>query len=413
MNRYFKLGLLTLLSFNQACTFGGGSAGFNSPPPLQVVIAEGQAVITNGSLLLAKKQALQDAIRQASLQAGVKVRSQTVVNQNVVQADNFSLRAAAAVSYTQILDERVTAGIVTVRVKVTLSNDDTCAPAFRKRMMATAFPLVEPSQVSSAETQDLYSGIPREINNILMESKDFISRDATHITLYDNPTLAPELSSDDPYKTSRVMQLASTQGVQLVLSGVIRDMQIESGDYVKGSGPFAMAKSWMHDVWSRRGIAVDVYVHDGFSGALLFQSRYKEIVAGDVWIPATYTVGSERFNATTSGEKIAGIIAQASADIRRSLSCYPFATRIINVEGNMLVIDAGAQENLHAGDQLVVYADAGDELSLDGGTRYIARDKRPVGMLTINDSKARYATGVLDVVPSKARVKVGDWVRSW
>jgi hypothetical protein len=411
VKQYLKVALAPLLFCLQACSMQVVEQRLNSSPTQQVVISEGQAVISNGSVLLARKQAIQDAIRQASLQAGVRVKSHSVVNRGALQSDSFSMHSAAAVSNTQILDERVVDDIVTVRAKVTLSSDDSCRADQRKRIIATAFPLVEPSQVGSSETQDLYSGIPREINNVLMESKDFISRDATHISLYENPALAPELGGDDPYKTSKVMQMAANQGVQLVLAGVIRDIQIESGDYIRGSGPAGMAKSWLRDIWSRRGIGIDVYIYDGFTGALLLQNRYKETVAGDVWLPTSYTVGSERFNATETGAKIAAIIEQASEDIRHSLSCYPFASRIIKIEGDKLYVDAGAQENLHAGDQLVVYADASDDLKLDGGSHFIARDKRPVGVLTLSDIRTRYAMGSLDVLPTKVGIKVGDWVK--
>jgi hypothetical protein len=402
---YFRLSLVMLVLLCQACTFLGAT---NTPPSTaaRVVVLDGRAAISNGSTLLARKQAIQDAIRQAFLQVDAKA------NQDAVKmASESSL--AAAVSAAQILDERVAADYYTVRVKVNLASDAVCTAQQRKRMVATAFPLVEASQVASAETHDLYSGIPRELSNALMASKDFVTHDATQITLYEQPAMAPELAADAPYQPSSVLQIAKAHGAQLVLSGVIRDMQIESGDYITGSGPMGMAKSWLHAVWSRRGIGLDVYVHDGFTGALLLQNRYQAAAEGDVWVPANYTVGSERFNATTTGAKIAGMIEQASTDIRRSLSCYPFATRVIKIEGSQLFVDAGAQENLHTGEQLVVYSEASGGRNLEGGNRYAEQDKRPVGVLTLNDIRTRYAIGTLDVSPAKAGVKVGDWVKSW
>lgn len=380
---------------------------------MQAIVVEGQAAIVNGTRLLARKQAIQDAIRQASMQAGVQVNSRTQLNQSSVQTDTSSFRAVAAVSSTQVLDEMVSDDIYTVRAKVFLTPSDSCATQFRKRIIATAFPPVDPSQLSSSEAQDIYAGIPREIINYLMESRDFIGRNATQITLYDKPALAPELPADDPYQKSQVMQLASTQGVQFVLSGVIRDLQIESGDYIRGGGPFGIAKSILRDVWSRRGIAMDVYVHDGFTGALIFQYRYADTAEGDVWIQQDYTVGSERFKATASGEKISQMIAKAGADIRRSLSCYPMSTRIIKIEKDVITIDAGAQENLNPGDQLVVYSDAGDDLSVEGNTRFVGRDKKPVGVLTLTEVRPRFASGTLEIPPGRAGVRVDDWVRSW
>lgn len=410
-----KIILLISIGLLQAClpSVNRDSSQLLVRQPVKVVIVEGQAVIERNKKLFARQQAVQDAIRQASLQAGADVSSQTQLNQSAIQSDTIALRAAAHVVNTRILDEWDLEGIYHVRAEVALSNNGLCVPHYRKHIVATGFPLTEPSQVSSSESQDLSGGIPREINNYLMESREFIGLNATHISLYAQPRLAPDLYDDEPYKVSKVMQVAAANGAQIVLSGVIRDLQIESGDYIRGSGPFGMLKSWFRDVWSRRGIGIDVYVHDGFTGALITQYRYLDNVAGDVWLPADYTVGSERFKASLTGEKISKIIAQASADIRKSLSCYPFATRIINIENDKIFIDAGLQDNLSRGDQLVVYADAGGEFKVDGNRHYLEHDKQPVGILTINNVMPRYAIGSFEVSPQAQGIRVGDWVRPW
>ncbi len=374
---------------------------------------EGQAAISKGMPQLARRQALQDAIRQASLQSAVNIRSQTLLDQNSVSIDAFSMRTAAAVSKTKVIKEWATDNIYHVVAMVELSADSACTPLQRKRIIATAFPLVKQEQVSAYETQDLYSGIPRELANVLTESGDFIVSSAVNTNLYPRADMAPELQDHTAYRPSKVLQLAASNGVQFVLSGVIRDLEVESSEYMRGAGPLAFAKSLVRDAVARRGIGIDVYVHDGFSGALLFQQRYVDTVLGDVWIPATYTVGSERFNATSTGGKITQIIGQASTDIRNALSCYPFTTRIIELEGKKVIIDAGAQEKLNVGDQLVVYSNSSGELKLDGGLNFIGNDKQPTAILTITNITPRYAIGSLEVPGRELGVRVGDWVKSW
>jgi hypothetical protein len=382
-------------------------------PSTNVVTVEGQAAISNGMSLLAKKQALQDAVRQASMQSAVDIRSQTSVNQNSVSLDTMSMRTAASVSNTKVIKEWTADNIYHVVAMVELSTDSSCTPHYRKRIIATAFPLVKQEQVTGYETQDLYVGIPRELNNLLMESGDFIGSNATHISLYPRPDLAPDLQDRTAYHPSIIMKIAASNGVQFVLSGVIRDLEVESTEYMRGQGPLAFVRSLARDVVARRGIGIDIYVHDGLTGALLFQQRYVDDAIGDVMIPATYSVGSERFNATTTGNKIAKIMDQASIDIRQSLSCYPFATRIIEIKDNKVFIDAGAQEKLSVDDQLVVYSSGGDDLNLDGGLSFIGKDKQPAGVLTIRSITPRYAIGSLEVPARELGVKVGDWVKSW
>lgn len=381
--------------------------------PTHIVTVEGQAPISKGMPLLAKKQALQDAIRQASLQSSVLIHGQTLITQNSVPLDTLTMRTAAAVNHSQIIKEWTTDKIYHVVANVELSADSSCKSQYRKRIIATAFPLVKQEQLSAYETQDLYAGIPRELNNYLMESGEFIGSNASNINLYPRADLAPEVQEHSAYRPSKIMQMASSNGVQFVLSGVIRDLEVESSEYMRGAGPLAYARSLAHDVVARRGIAIDVFVHDGLTGALLFQQRYVDDVIGDVWIPASYAVGSERFNTTSTGEKITHIIDRASADIRQTLSCYPFAVRIIEIKDDKVFIDAGAQERLNIGDQLVVYGSTGDELTLDGGQSFIGKDRQPVGILTIRTIAPRYAMGNLEVPARELGVKVGDWAKFW
>lgn len=403
----FKCIGVSLVLLSLSCT------GVQPQANANVVTVEGQAAISKGMPLLARKQALQDAIRQASMQSSVDIHSRTLVDQNNAPLDTMSMRTAASVSNTKVIKEWASDNIHHVIAQVELAADSSCTPHYRKRIIATAFPVAKQEQVTGYETQDLYSGIPRELNNSLMESGDFIGSNATNINLYPRPDLAPELPDRTAYRPSKVMQIAASNGAQFVLSGVIRDLEVESTEYMRGAGPLAFVRSLARDVVARRGIGIDVYVHDGYTGALMFQQRYVDTVIGDVWIPATYTVGSERFNSTSTGGKIAQLIDQASADIRQSLSCYPFATRVIEIKGDRVVIDAGAQEKLNVGDQLVVYSSGGDDLNLDGGISFVGKDKQPAGVLTIRSIAPRYAVGNLEAPARELGVKVGDWVKSW
>ena len=203
----FKCILVSLILLSQSCANV-------QPRRANAVTVEGQAAINKGMPLLAKKQALQDAIRQASMQSSVNIHSQTLVSQNNVSLDTVSMRTAAAVNNTKVIKEWTTDNIYHVVAMVELSADNSCTAHYRKRIIATAFPLVKQEQVTGYETQDLYSGIPRELNNLLIESGDFIGSNATNINLYPRADLAPELqdqdslSSHQKYANSRIKRCA-------------------------------------------------------------------------------------------------------------------------------------------------------------------------------------------------------------
>ena len=404
----FRLAALSALVGTSSC------ATFATPPasPQNIVTVEGQAAVHNGAVLLAKKQALQDAIRVASQQSSVAVHSQSTMNNSNQLLDSMTMRSAAAVSNTKVIREWEAGGIYHVKAMVELLPTGMCQQTYRKRILATAFPRVAAEQISDYETNDLDNGIPREINNLLMESSQFIGINATNIALYPRPDLAPDTQERDPYQTPKIIKMANKSGAQFVLSGVIRDLEVASDEYMQGSGLDALIDSWERHISGKRNIGIDVYVHDGMSGALLLQRRYVDKSEGNVFIPASYTVGSDGFRTTETGKKITEIINKASNDIQQALTCYPFATRIADIKGDKIFIDAGAQEKLNVGDQLIVYGTDSDGLHLEGGSSFVTNDKQPVSVLTIQSVTPRYAIGSIEAPASKLGIRVGDWVRS-
>ncbi len=393
-----------------ACTQTTRPKQFSSE---QIVTVEGQALIKNGTQLLARKMAIRDAIRQASLENNAQINSRTFINQNKIALDSFTLRTTALINNTKVIDEWIEAGIYHVRAIVRLSTGRRCTPQYRKRIAATAFPLVKPSHSSTLESNDLSSGIPREISNMLTESGYYLGRNNTQTSLYTTPELAPEMIGLPDYEMLNNMKLAEKSRVQFVLSGVIRDLEISSRNYNRGSGVVAWLNSFNSYFNTSRTITIDMYIHDGYTGALLFQHRYKDEATGSVLIPKDVMVGSTQFKATETGNKITKIINQSAADIQNSLNCYPFYTRILKIKDNKIFIDAGAQERINLGDQLVVYSSLGDITQQDSGQQIIGHYKKPAAVLTITEVNSLFSVGELEAPPYMLGIEVGDWVKSW
>lgn len=408
-----KLHLIITSLFLLITACSSGSQKIDNTPSEQVITVEGQAAIKNGTKLLARKMAIRDAIRQASLQNNSQISSHTVIRQNSILLDAVTLRTTALINNTQVIDEWVEAGIYHVRAIVHLTSGEMCTPQYRKRIAATAFPMVNPSHVSMLETEDLTPGIPREIANILTESGAYLGSNQTRMSLYADPNLAPQMLDRHPYDIANNMTLAKKKHVQFILSGVIRDLESSSAQYNRGSGAIAWLQSFNRYYFLDRSITIDVYVHDGYSGALLFQHRYKDQASGNILIPEQVMVGSRQFRDTDTGNKITKIINMASYDIQKSLNCYPFYTRILDIKDNQVFIDAGAQERINIGDQLVVYSNLGTLHKLDSEQEVLGHHKKPTGVLTITEVTPLFAVGQLEAPPHMLGIKVGDWVKSW
>lgn len=335
--------------------------------------------------------------RQAAIDAAIDQASAQIKHKNA---------GPILISDVKVVDEWREGNVYHVQILAVLSDKQLCSSSHRKKIVATAFPVVNADQISGTESQDLFGGIPREINNRLMESGDFIGRNLTNTVLYSRPDMAPDTPNSRDYSGNSIINIARKQDAQFVLSGVIRDFKIESGEYLRGSGILAEIKAAARDLVSRRSIGIDVYVHDGFTGALLFQHRYTDSILGDVSLPAGYTVGSERFNSTPAGHKIDQIIRQASDDIRSIFGCYPFASRVSQVNGNRIVIAAGAQDKVRVGDRYKVYPAVSSNMVTG------AAIMESVGVMTVTEVGTNSAQGVLDDETQTFRVMPGDWVKS-
>lgn len=354
----------------------------------QQVTVQGAGAIVGGNVEQARRAAIDAAVGNAALQ--LKQNNDT----------------ALLISDVKVVDEWQDADVYHVQVLAVLSDKQRCHSPYRKKILATGFPIMNTYQVSGTESQDLYAGIPREINNRLMETGDFIGRNLTNTTLYSRPDQAPEIQATDNLEGSLIVHLAKMHDAQFVLSGVIRDFRVESTEYVRGTGVLAEFKALARDFVGRRSVGIDVFVHDGLTGALLFQHRYTESIVGDVSLPNGYTVGSERFNDTPAGHAIDEIIQEASEDIEKLFGCYPFSTRVLQAGNNRIVIAAGAQDKIKVGDKLMVY-------SAPSPGRTNSGFGEPQGIMTITDVGANMAIGSLDSGAASRIVRPGDWVKSF
>jgi hypothetical protein len=79
---------------------------------------------------------------------------------------------------------------------------------------------------------------------------------------------------------------------------------------------------------------------------------------------------------------------------------------VTQVVGNRIVIAAGAQDKVKAGDRFKVYP----AVSNVAGNGVAIMDS--LGVLTITEVATNSAQGTLDVESQKLRVHPGDWVKS-
>lgn len=383
----------------------------------QVVEAEGTSPI-NGPVGVAKRLALQDAIRQALLQANAQVSTTTVVSSRGVVSDNVRFTARGNVTNVVILDEwtdetnyyvRIRAQVpgakaVTNRAVDINTGTVSVAPSglsaqYRRKMAITQFHVLDRTQI--ADLPNIEIALARELKRRLDLDGRVRTADASQYLL--------PLGNDDVISQGRILgalpaaqevgqlatEFAESLGVQFVVSGVIRDMGVTK-----------------HLLGARvRHLELDVIVHDGITGAEVARHRLNESVvdAGLFDFPTTLPVLNDKFYASPFGQRIHRVLDKLVSMLVNDLSSQLFTARVIRTEGRQVFFDAGGAANIKVGDVLNTFQLSQSAVNDLPGQRALGFSESPTSILVVTQVQQLFSVGELD--SETTRLSPGDVIR--
>jgi len=321
-----------------------------------VVEVQGQAPIVN-SINHARQQALEDAMRQASLRAEAHVVSTQLMSKGMMQRDEIELKSQANIKDVEVLWEGSEHGIYNVTIRADVKSMEMCQQgnSLRKAVAVTGFGLVSAKQTSLGQLQNIEQDLARVFINTFNDSGQMHALDASHIGLYENPKFAPSVQNQQRHLTTS-MALAQNLGAQYIVSGIIRGLDTLS----TAADRVEQDESWLSLVGltnepTERQFVVDVFVHDGFSGALIFSNTYATQGKWNLDRMANIRFASPAFWKSNYGHAVQDLLAGAIDDVSMSLRCQPFMAKIIKTEGKRLHIEALAGAGIRPGDKFSIY----------------------------------------------------------
>lgn len=318
----------------------------------------GQAPV-DGALSHARQQALEDAMQQASLRAGAQVSSTQLMEQGVVKQDDVQLRSQAELKNVEVLWEEQQHGLYQVAIRADVSAGVMCpnsSQRYRKAIAVTGFGLAQPMQATLGRLENIEQDLPRVLVNTLNDRGATHALDATRTSLFRDPRRAPSAETPQQRLTTSV-SLATQLGAQYVVSGVVRDlaMQGETRNSTPGQGERWLSLLGLEGDDHERQFVLDVFVHDGLSGAMLFQRSYATQGEWDVARQQRVGFASPRFWKTGYGQQVRGLLTSVVDDLDEVLRCQPFMARVVKARGNRLHIEASAGAGIRPGDKFQVY----------------------------------------------------------
>jgi hypothetical protein len=322
-----------------------------------VVEVEGQAPIV-GNVNQARQQALEDAMRQASLRAEAHVVSTQLMSKGVIQQDDIKLKSQAKVKDVEVLWENAQDGIYSVAIRADVKPVQMCQSAgnnLRKAVAITGFGLVSAKQTSLGQLQNIEQDLARVFINSLNDRGQMHALDASNISLYEKPVHAPSLQNQQRHLTTS-MALAQNLGAQYIVSGIVRGLDTLSTVSDKAQSNMTwLSLVGLEDEPAERQFVIDVFVHDGFSGALIFSNSYATQGLWDLDRMANVRFASPAFWKSQYGHAVKDLLAGAIDDVSMSLRCQPFMAKIIKAEGKRLHIEALAGAGIRPGDKFSIY----------------------------------------------------------
>ena len=388
------------------------SATVVTPALAQWVEGTGQAVIMNGDVQRARSAARQAALRDAALRFEARVQTSDTVHNGVLTDSRLTVASQARASRVKVISERQGGGVL----RLTLQADMGAAgpacqggqgSAYRKRVAVAAFPLLKPEQAAFGGLGNAGRALPAALYQALLQGTQVqpfeVSERQLFADLHDAPT---QVGADN--RLDKTLALAREMNVQFVVSGVIEDISMVDPQGWGTSIVDRMQRGLGLSEKSRR-FAVSLYVHDGFSGALVDERRFAISAPWDVDQNTDVGFGTAAFWHSGFGQAVRGVVNQMRAEVAQAIACQPFMARITRVDDQRVYLAAGAGSGIRPGDHLALYR-SNRFLDAPGSMPELEDTHTELKITAVNPE---FASGVIPVEAGRVNLQRDDIAVVW
>lgn len=372
----------------------------------------GKASLSHGRYDLAREQAMEDALRQAIYQYGMDVDSHQKIENGRVKQDSLNISSRAQVKQSVVHSETEEDGYLLLTLNVNIAEQPLCesskASHYKKKVAILGFSLQVPSQANVGGLANIERGVASRLSLDLKELDELVVYEQSQISMHGDLRNAPSHFTGQLTLT-HAADYAKQAGVQFVVSGVIRDLSLEEPDSLSTSY-WAKLKRLTNQANQQRRFVVDVFIHDGFSGAIVWQ---KQLSTRGKWsLDLTERVGFEspKFMNEAYGQQVAALIQSMAGSISEQIHCQPFMTRISRVEDKTLHFSSGASSGIRPGDVFSLYRTSNfyDADRLSGVDLVSVKTA-----LTVTQVHPNFSSGTITVDPGRLNIQEDDLLIAW
>lgn len=373
---------------------------------------EGQAVIAGDDLEGARQMAVDDALRLAAIQSTVRVSGHEELRNGQFVANSPDLAATTNIRRATVVKEWQDGDLFKVTVRANVEPQPMCsadtANQYKKSLLVSGFSLQQPKTGSMGGLSNADRALASYLTKLLSRQSKLLVFESSQYRLYDELINAPTAETQQRTLTKAVM-VAKDMGAQFVLSGVIRDMSMHDASSMETSVWSSIKRSF-NRVNTERAFALEVFVHDGFSGAIVYQKFYRLDASWDLALNEAAPFDSPAFWNTDYGRAIGSLLDDISWELGDSLRCQPFMTRISKVNGKTLHFASGANTGLRPGDKLNVFRTFS---FYDAELLQYTELTDVKATLEVNQVQPHFARGDLMVEAGRLNIQEDDILVAW
>jgi hypothetical protein len=370
----------------------------------------GKASYQKGNYEQAREKAREDALQQAIMQIGSHVKSEQKVVNGILKYDQISVSSQARVNKSLVLDEYIWKGVLHLSMNVDVDEIPTCsgsqASTYKKQVVVLGFSVQSPDQARLGAIQDVNRGLSSILNQALHERGDLVVFQSSQHSLYEDLINAPS-SYTEQQTLTKAAAFAKQTGAQFVISGVVRDLGFEDESALSTS---YWAKLKRFQANTNRRFSVDIFVHDGFSGSIIWQKNFALSAKWTTDPDKKIGFGSAEFWQDEYGIAVGHLVNDMATMVDDQLRCQPFMSRISRVDGKTIHFQSGASSGVRPGDKLALYrtfnfynADLLKGVELTNVKT----------VLTVSQVHPGFASGNISVDPGRLNIQVDDLVVAW
>jgi len=386
--------------------------GFAAPASALWVEGSGSAVIRDGNVDQARDTARNRALRDAAMQFEAHVQSSDRVENGVVSKSRLTVESSARARRIITVSEGRQGPVEHVVLKADMvAGGQSCgqghADHYRKRVAVAGFALKAPEQAAFGGLGNADRALPRALYQDLLKTGSVQPFAVTRRQLFADTGDAPTRSQADN-QLKKSVALARQMNVQFVVSGVIRDMSLADPD-AWGSSIIDRLERGVGLRDKRRRLVVDLFVNDGFSGALVDEKQFSVTARWDLDQHMQVGFGSTAFWNSDYGKAAAGLVRQMRDEVIGAIACQPFMVRITRVDNRQVYLAAGAASGIRPGDRLKLYRSY--SAIDDPGTMPELRDTHR--QLKVTAVNPEFSSGTINIEAGRINLQRDDIAVVW